>query len=978
MTKAFRISHLDGQMTMDFSLPEQPSSPTDQITIGESTSLPPSTQVVYPATLTSKNRVRRIPNFPSPSVSLHKAGRRILVKPNDLLASVILEEVKDRCESMKLRDASYYSPNLKGYLDARKSSYIHEHLASPSILNTILKQYGVDTHTSDTLAGYIRRESKRSTLEITPLPFVSVEPGVSLLDRCCEGTVLKCIKDYTQAECKFETGKRYLVVSTGGGSRDSVGISSTSVESRADRTSKDTVEWTMFSPPMEEHFTDSEDHEIGPTIDQVYPERVAEMRRRLDKLNLPLFEHVASDVAMLALYRGVINAYPMRFGKSSSAISWALLRGHKKVAVIGPKNAVISISGELNRMGMKKDLDYAVVNKLSDITESSAKFFLMRSTWLWRPAKHQKASRNPDPAVKDRSSKTKGLLRTIQFGEGGKVEDAVNTCPHCASPLYRLVRVSDAAQITTEHVVFKAAGGFREFYVWTTARGYKCRNADCKYTTKALGGLRGQRHSGGFIDYELMAHANCVDRGRGRICNSCKVPDGYWAPGQYKRIKNLFTCVIADEVHDNKDRNSLRAKALYSMRARARMSLTGTLVGNSVMDTYWPLHWTLNAPNSRFPYSGASGAKEFDARFCDFANLDKTITETTEDGKTVSVIKTVRKRIPFLKHPADWWKFISNKVLRRTYEDPVFLESLRKGGRSMPRIDINRFPCPMDRYQAEIMLAALKDFRGQFTKMIEAAKTKNHEVNPSLVVAQMATLRSVATCPEILNVKIGPDTYKGQAGGGKMLHIRLLADDVVKNGGKFLVLSDLIQMQKTATEVLGAKYRVLRFNTAWNEEERQEAFEKFRGPDYDGMVAGTRAISCSVDLSADGNCNTVICTDMLWNPVLQRQAWSRAATPSPIKRTIKTYLMTSLNSIDEHIYNVFYSKMAASDQAMDKRAVNRRAQVFDVKWFVDRVLEEEEAISDYLSEMQEGEASGTMTVNLLEGLDFDRSMDDDA
>jgi hypothetical protein len=55
--------------------------------------------------------------------------------------------------------------------------------------------------------------------------------------------------------------------------------------------------------------------------------------------------------------------------------------------------------------------------------------------------------------------------------------------------------------------------------------------------------------------------------------------------------------------------------------------------------------------------------------------------------------------------------------------------------------------------------------------------------------------------------------------------------------------------------------------------------------------------------------------------------------------------MLSQNSLDEYIYTVFYSKMVGAEQALDRKVMNRRALDFDVKFFAQRVLEEEEALS---------------------------------
>jgi SNF2 family DNA or RNA helicase len=153
-----------------------------------------------------------------------------------------------------------------------------------------------------------------------------------------------------------------------------------------------------------------------------------------------------------------------------------------------------------------------------------------------------------------------------------------------------------------------------------------------------------------------------------------------------------------------------------------------------------------------------------------------------------------------------------------------------------------------------------------------------------------------------------------------------------------LILSDFLAMQKAVHEEL-KDYGFLRFSTSWNDDQRREAFEMFQeDPETKGMVAGTRAVSEGVDFS---EADTVICTDLLWSPTFQSQSWSRILAPTPRKRDCEIYLMLSQNTIDEYMYTVFYSKLMAAEQAMDRKILNRRAMDVDIKWFAERVLEEE-------------------------------------
>ena len=62
-------------------------------------------------------------------------------------------------------------------------------------------------------------------------------------------------------------------------------------------------------------------------------------------------------------------------------------------------------------------------------------------------------------------------------------------------------------------------------------------------------------------------------------------------------------------------------------------------------------------------------------------------------------------------------------------------------------------------------------------------------------------------------------------------------------------------------------------------------------------------------------------------------------------RECEIFMVLSGNSIDEHKYDTFYAKLVASEQSQDRKVVSRKAMMVDIKWFADRVIEEEANLS---------------------------------
>jgi hypothetical protein len=703
--------------------------------------------------------------------------------------------------------------------------------------------------------------------------------------------------------------------------------------------------WSEFDQSMDLYFTDSDIAEQTSNVTTEYPELIAQNRQKLTKKALPLYEHVFVDAVNLATKRGFMNAYPMRMGKSSNAVAVAEISESKKVLIASPNNARLMWIKEMKRLGFTENVDFKKVDSFKDLSHP-AKYHLVTFNWM---------KGGKDPEAKNRAQ-WKNILkpstRVVKTKDtvGSVTVNLTNDCPHCSKPLERRVEqpITDSDGVTT---------GYK--WVWTSARGYRCRNKKCIWfsnNAKCKGAAWHKKksdpvqHNGGYVDFELAALSNAEDRKiHGRFDPTVGIADGTWVPPRYKRFARKYTHVIVDEAHAAKDDNGGVFQAISAMRARRRQVLTGTPIGNSPMDIYWPLHWALRGPSLQFPFALKAGETEFDLKYCDQQTIEKTVT-TAKNGKSEAVTKTVRKRIPYLKNPPEFWKFTAPIICRRAYNDVLFLEALKKANRHMPKVDPLRVSVKMVPEQAALTLDALREFRKAFEEKSKELMAKGQDVNMTQVqnMGQMVMLRTLATCPEYVNVKLGKQVYKGIAGGGKIEAIKKIVREKVASGGKVLILSDFKSMQDTVAEAL-KEHGVIQFNTTWDDDERMESFNEFTvNPDKKVFVGGTRAVKESVEFSV---ADTVICCDLLWGPVVQTQAWSRILAPTDRERKCEIIVLASNNSIDEHIYNVFYGKLVGSEQALDRKSLNRRAKDVDVKWFVDSVLSAADELESHLKDV---------------------------
>jgi hypothetical protein len=254
----------------------------------------------------------------SHKVTAHKAGSSIIYKPHSLYAKAVKDEIFDL---LHLNPSSRIFNNKVDESLVGTQIYVEEKRARTPIedvlsadkhhhfynLISAFHKYGVEFHVDPSLMNYLKKAARREVLENTPNPTVDITTEVALFDRCGQGTIIKCIKDYTPSYSKtpiFLKDNSYIVVESSV-EADKV-IINTDPYSAEDVTinynaNGSIYEWTCLHPAMDNWFDDSIDLDLGKDITQVYPERIAEMRKKLAGLNFPknsIYKHVEEDAVI--------------------------------------------------------------------------------------------------------------------------------------------------------------------------------------------------------------------------------------------------------------------------------------------------------------------------------------------------------------------------------------------------------------------------------------------------------------------------------------------------------------------------------------------------------------------------------------------------------------------------------------------------------------------------------------------------------
>ena len=921
------------------------------------------------------------------AVILQRIGNRaIAVVPRDLMTAAMLKSYA--ANGFDKLGFVYKADELDAGLqpimmdgepkDCRLHFPLKSLLTNPFVENSLLWKHledlGLKPFCGPSLRNWAMKAVARAEREKTPFNLPVIVDKRPMYDRMEVGLVVKCKED----RAPFKKDLQYVVVETDvideeAGDDDTKTAKGVGLKERGKDGGKP-VYWNEIDGDMSEFFeTDDASGAFDPanTFANVYPELYNAAKKRIDKQNLPVFDFVKDDVAELVNYRHVVFTDPPRMGKTSKIVQYAEAAGVKNAALVTVPNGLDVFASELERMGIK---DYVVVKKLSDL-DKPVKYFLLSYNWLKSTGRQ---------ALKDDSP----------------FLGSVNQCPHCKSTLMRPSRLQ--VKGSDNKIVLDAKGlpilrfeyevtMSKKVLKWTDKGGYACRNAACTYSSntkdpniivtkkgekvsvkpeKSGAAWRVKNHKlTAYIDIPLARHALCVDQktdnfNGGRRCQTCGYVHRTWMPARYKRVGKRFSMIGVDEVHNVKNPSTEQSKAIMGlMKARRRVSMTGTLMPNHPQDAFNPLAWTFGTNNEKFPFSrGTAGVEQFNAEY-----TEKIIVESENSSYA--------KPVPFIKKPRQWWEWKASKTHFRAYSDPRVIAGMLKAGLVIPTfktIPVELLPGPK---QGLTLVASIDQFNKIFDEYnadLKAKAKQNEKVyllNSSQILSRMNLMRYAATIPGLLNDKLAaigkPSVYDGPYGGVKMEHVKTLVKQKTDAGGKVVIFSDMRPMQALLETEL-VYHNPIRFQVSWNAEKRAKMFKLFReDPDYKVLICGPRAVKESIDLSS---ADTVISTDLLWSPGIQTQAWARVLTPRPYAREVECHILLTKYSIDSHVYGTFYSKVAAAEQALYGRTLTKADKSFDVKYFVDQILSEKTAIMQWLIESGEEDMAFMPVLQTLQQL----------
>ncbi|MFH8337553.1 SNF2-related protein [Streptomyces sp. AM6-12] len=325
--------------------------------------------------------------------------------------------------------------------------------------------------------------------------------------------------------------------------------------------------------------------------------------------------------------------------------------------------------------------------------------------------------------------------------------------------------------------------------------------------------------------------------------------------------------VVADEAQHVKNPYSATAKALRTIKAPARVALTGTPVENNLSELWALLDWT--TPGLLGPL------KSFRARHA-------RAVENGEDQEAVD--RLARLVRPFL--------------LRRKKSDPGIVPELP------PKTETDH-PVPLTREQAALYEAVVRE-------SMLAIETAEGIARRGLVLKLLGALKQICDHPA-LYLKDDASADRLVHRSGKLALLDELLDTVLAEDGSVLVFTQYVGMARLITAHLSARavpVDLLHGGTPVPERERM--VDRFQDGETPVLVLSLKAAGTGLNLTRAGH---VVHFDRWWNPAVEEQATDRAYRIGQTQ-PVQVHRLVTEGTVEDRIAEMLAAKRALADAVL--------------------------------------------------------------
>ncbi|MFI9201431.1 DEAD/DEAH box helicase [Streptomyces sp. NPDC053048] len=328
--------------------------------------------------------------------------------------------------------------------------------------------------------------------------------------------------------------------------------------------------------------------------------------------------------------------------------------------------------------------------------------------------------------------------------------------------------------------------------------------------------------------------------------------------------------VVADEAQHVKNPYSATAKALRTIRAKARVALTGTPVENNLSELWAILDWT--TPGLLGSLSG------FRRRYA------QAVEGGTDPAAAERLATLVR---PFL--------------LRRRKSDPGIAPELP------PKTETDR-AVALTTEQAALYEAVVREL------LAEVAEADGFE-RRGLIVKLLTGLKQICNHPAqyLKEHEAGSGVPRVAGRSGKVELLDELLDTILAEGASVLVFTQYVQMARLLERHLGARGVPSQFlHGGTSVAHREEMVRRFQAGDVPVFLLSLKAAGTGLNLTRAAH---VVHFDRWWNPAVEAQATDRAYRIGQTQ-PVQVHRLIAEGTIEDRIAEMLTRKQALADAVL--------------------------------------------------------------
>ncbi|MGL4818701.1 MAG: DEAD/DEAH box helicase [Bacilli bacterium] len=366
--------------------------------------------------------------------------------------------------------------------------------------------------------------------------------------------------------------------------------------------------------------------------------------------------------------------------------------------------------------------------------------------------------------------------------------------------------------------------------------------------------------------------------------------------------KLKIDCIIADEAHRLKNKDTQTYKAVAKIKAKYRMAASGTPMQNNVEEIYALFDWV---------QPGLLG------KITDFRKKFMLYGE-----------RFGRRYVPIgPKNLGQLRKIISPYMLRRMKKDVA---------KELPPMIFHQRSVEMNKEQIKLYESITQDFRALLEELqeIESKGRYNEEgiweeekkKGEDQVLGYLYLMTAVSNHPELLRKGKGMsqryiDLIPEETKSPKLEELYSMCEDLQReNVEKVVIFTQFTTMQEMIEQRLSKLGECALLNGSMSSAKRQEEINRFKNDPNCKFFVLTDAGNFGINLQF---ANTLINYDCPWNPATVQQRAGRVHRIGSTHEVVNIINLVTLETIDEKIQETLKQKERLGEAVVERNATEK-------------------------------------------------------